>query len=89
MAYVTTSEISGFLTVFIGGCFAALGWFINRLVSNIDEKLKNICENQARCQMSLPEKYVQKHDCERDMAQHDAALIKVAGKLNGGRELHT
>ena len=42
MAYVTTAEISGFLTVFIGGCFTALGWFINRLVSGIDKKLSDI-----------------------------------------------
>lgn len=89
MAYVTTEEISGFLTVFIGGCFAALGWFINRLVSNIDDKLKNICSNQLKYQLELPEKYVQKKDCEHDMAAHDASLIRLAGKMNGGRELHT
>lgn len=89
MAYVTTSEMSGFLTIFIGACFAALGWFVNRLVSGIDTKLKHICNNQLKCQLELPEKYVQKKDCEHDMAMHDASLIRLAGKLNGGRELHT
>lgn len=89
MGYITTTEISGFLTVFITGCFTILGWFVNRLIKGIDDKLKNICDNQKRCQLELPEKYVLKKECERDMAQHDAALIRVAGKLNGGRELHT
>lgn len=89
MAYVTTSEISGFLAVFIGGCFAALGWFINRLVTGIDKKLFDICANQNKCQAELPLKYVLKTDCEKDMAVHDATLIRLAGKLNGGHELHT
>ena len=89
MAYVTTADISGFLTVFIGGCFAALGWFINRLVSNIDKKLTDICANQNKCQAELPLKYVLKTDCDKDMAMHDASIIRLAGKLNVGRELHT
>ena len=89
MAYVTTAEISGFLTVFIGGCFAALGWFINRLVTGIDKKLTDICANQNKCQAELPLKYVLKTDCEKDMAVHDASIIRMAGKLNGGRDLHT
>lgn len=88
MAYITTSELSGFLTVFIGGCFTVLGWFVNRLVKGVDEKLKHICENQAKCQIELPTKYVLKHDCEKDMAQHDASLVRLAGKMNGGREVH-
>ena len=89
MAYITTSEISGFLTVFIAACFASLGWFINRLVSNIDKKLTDICANQNKCQAELPLKYVLKTDCEKDMAVHDATLIRMAGKLNGGQDLHT
>lgn len=89
MAQVTTGELSGIVTLFMGSGFGLLAWFFNRLISGIDKKLSSICDRQTKCQLELPEKYVQKHDCERDMAQHDATLIRLAGKLNGGRELHT
>jgi hypothetical protein len=55
----------------------------------LNSKYLSWASNQLKCQLELPEKYVQKKDCEHDMAVHDATLIRMAGKLNGGRELHT
>ena len=73
----------GFLTVFITGCFTILGWFVNRLIKGIDDKLKNICDNQKRCQLELPEKYVLKKDCEREMGRLEHNIIESKGNSNG------
>ena len=89
MAQVTTGELSGLVTVFCGCGFAILGYCIKHWIDRIDKKLSNICANQTKCQIELPQKYVMKTECEKDMAMHDASLIRLAGKLNGGRELHT
>ena len=88
MAQVTTGELSGMVTIIMGVGFAALGYFVKRLIDGIDTKLSDICANQNRCQRELPEKYVLKHDCEKDMGIHSASIIKVAGKLNGGSLHH-
>lgn len=76
------------VTIIMGVGFAALGYFVKRLIDGIDAKLSDICANQNRCQRELPEKYVLKHDCEKQMAVHDASILKISGKLNGGSLHH-
>lgn len=89
MAQVTTGELSGLVTLFCGVGFGTLGFFVKKWIDGIDEKLDKYADTQNSCRLELPEKYVKKTDCEKDMAMHDASLIRLVGKLNGGRELHT
>lgn len=88
MSQVTTGELS-FLSVLVqGGGLAALGFFMRHWFNTVNTKLDNFASSQHACQLMLPEKYVQKHECEKDMAVHSASILKIAGKLNGGSLHH-
>ena len=88
MAQVTTGELSG-LTVFVQvGGFAALGFLLKYWFNSVNSRLDKFADTQNACQLSLPEKYVSKHDCEKKMAVHDVSILKISGKLNGGSLHH-
>lgn len=84
MAQVTTGELSGMVTLVCGGGFTILGYFVKKWIDGIDQKIDQFAKSQNECRLSLPEKYVSKHDCEKQMAVHDVSILKIAGKLNGG-----
>ena len=44
-------------------------FLIDKKLDMIDSKIKEICRNQAACQSMLPEKYVLRVSCDRDMAE--------------------
>lgn len=86
--YLTIKDFLGVSTAFITLGLGALGFCIKHWISNIDKKMDQFAATQSQCRQELPEKYVLKHECEKDMAINSAAILKVAGKLNGGSLHH-
>lgn len=84
MAQVTTGELSGLTILVQGGGFAALVFLLKYWFNSVNSRLDKFAQSQNECRLSLPEKYISKHDCEKQMAVHDVSILKIAGKLNGG-----
>ena len=84
MSQVTTGELSGLAMLVCTSGITVLGFFIKKWIDGIDQKIDQFAKSQNECRLSLPEKYISKHDCEKQMANHDASILKIAGKLNGG-----
>lgn len=88
MAQVTTGELSGLAMLVCTSGITILGFFVKKWIDGIDQKIDQFAKSQNECRLTLPEKYVLKHDCEKDMAVNSASILKIAGKLNGGSLHH-
>ena len=61
---VTTGEIAGFVTVFMGAGWS-LSFFLGKMVvKGLREDMKKLIDGFANLQVKIPETYVTKHDCE-------------------------
>jgi hypothetical protein len=64
MAQVTTGEIAGFVTVFMGAGWSLTFWLGKMMVKEIRGDIKELIDKIAILQVEVPKTYVTKHDCE-------------------------
>lgn len=87
MSQVTTGELSGMVTLVCGGGFTILGYFVKKWIDGIDKKIDKFSETQNACQLTLPEKYVLKKDCDNINAKIEHNILELAGKKSNGKGL--
>lgn len=71
-------EVQSMVIALISIIVGALGWFMARLTTTIDELEKNI----NNCQNNLPLNYVLKEDYRRDISEIKDTLEKIYNKID-------
>ena len=71
----------------LGVGITALGACVKYWVSGVDKKIDQLLDKQTSCREELPEKYIMKKDCEKEMARLEHNIIEIKGKSNG-KALH-
>ena len=71
-------ELQSMIIALISIIVGALGWFMARLTTTIDELEKNI----NNCQNNLPLNYVLKEDYRRDISEIKDTLEKIYNKID-------